>query len=66
MSDQSNDKQDIYIDPQIEPILERMLTVMAERGPVGSVPPPQMRERFNEDVSGWNLDLPEIHNTKDF
>ena len=66
MSNQSKNRQDIYIHPQIEPILEGMLTVMAERGPVGSVPPPEMRERFNEDVSGWNLDLPEIHATEDF
>lgn len=66
MSDPSINKQNIYIDPQIEPILERMLTDMAERGPVGSVPPPQMRERFNEDVSGWNLDLPDMHNIEDF
>jgi len=42
--------KNIYIDPQVEPILERMLGVMAERGPVGSLPPPQMRERFNQDV----------------
>ncbi len=56
----------IYVDPQVEPILERMLTVTAERGSIGSVSPPQMRERFNEDVSGWNIDLPEIHNTEDF
>ena len=66
MPRQSNNGQDIYIDPQIEPILERMLGVMAERGPIGSVPPTKMRERFNEDVSGWNLELPEIHNTEDF
>ena len=66
MSNQSKNRQDIYIHPQIEPILEGMLAVMAERGPVGSVPPPEMRERFNEDVSGWNLDLPEIHATQDF
>ena len=62
----AQDVKDIYIDPQVEPILERMLGVMAERGPVGSVPPPQMRERFNQDVSGWNLDLPDIHHTEDF
>ena len=66
MSNQPIDRQDIYVDPQVEPILERMLAVMAERGPIGSVSPPEMRERFNEDVSGWNLDLPEIHNTEDF
>lgn len=66
MSNQPNGKQGIYIDPQIEPILERMLGVMAERGPIGSVSPPEMRERFNEDVSGWNLELPEIHHTEDF
>jgi len=66
VSNQSKNKQDIYIHPQIEPILERMLAVMAERGPIGSVSPPVMRERFNEDVSGWNLELPEIHHTEDF
>jgi len=58
--------QDVYIDPQIAPILERMLGVMAERGPIGTVSPPEMRERFNEDVLGWNLDLPDIHQSEDF
>jgi len=66
VSERAKEKQDIYIDPQIEPILERMLGVMAERGPIGSISPPEMRERFNEDVSGWNLELPEIHHTEDF
>ena len=58
--------KDVYIDPQIAPILERMLAVMTERGPMGSVPPAEMRKRFNEDVSGWNLELPDIYNTEDF
>jgi len=57
---------DPYIDPQVEPVLERMLASMAERGPIGSVPPAQMRQRFNEDVSGWNLDLPDSHKVEDF
>ena len=55
-----------YIDPQIEPLLERMVASMAERGPVGSASPELMRQRFNEDVSGWNLELPEIHKVEDF
>lgn len=66
VSPPNNPIQDIYIDPQITPILERMAAVMAERGPIGSVSPPEMRERFNEDVSGWNLELPDIHHTEDF
>jgi len=43
-----------------------MLASMAERGPVGSVSPPVMRQRFNEDVSAWNLELPNIHKIEDF
>jgi len=57
---------DPYIDPQVEPLLERMLATMAERGPVGSASPTVMRQRFNEDVSAWNLDLPDIHKVEDF
>ncbi|MBE9538578.1 MAG: alpha/beta hydrolase [Proteobacteria bacterium] len=55
-----------YIDPQVEPLLQRMLETMAERGPMGSVSPAVMRQRFNEDVAGWNLDLPDIHKVEDF
>lgn len=66
MSAPDNPSRSVYIDPQVTPILERMLDAMAERGPIGSVSPPEMRKRFNQDVSGWNLDLPDIHQTEDF
>ena len=59
-------ENDPYIDPQVEPLLERMVATMVERGPIGSVSPAVMRQRFNEDVSGWNLDLPDIHKVEDF
>ena len=64
MSGASGDE--LYIDPQTHPLLERMLASMAERGPVGSASPTLMRQRFNEDVSGWNLELPDIHQIDDF
>jgi len=57
---------DVYIDPQVAPLLEKMVASMAERGPVGSVAPEVMRQRFNEDVAAWNLDLPDIHKIDDF
>jgi len=66
VSTPANPSKSVYIDPQIVPIIERMIGVMADRGPIGSVAPPEMRQRFNEDVSGWNLELPDIHSTEDF
>ena len=61
----NTDGDDIYIDPQVEPLLEKMVASMAERGPVGSATPQVMRQRFNEDVAPWNLDLPDIHKIED-
>ncbi len=61
----STNIDDVYIDPQVEPLLEKMVASMAARGPIGSVAPEVMRQRFNEDVAAWNLDLPAIHQIDD-
>ena len=50
----------IYVDPQVAPIIERMLVTLVERGPIGSVTPEVMRQRFNEDVRAWNQELPSL------
>jgi len=60
MQDKLSDKERVYIDPQVVPVIERMLATMAERGPVGSVPADVMRQRFNEDVQAWNMELPAL------
>lgn len=52
-----------YVAPQVRAILKRMQESMAERGPIGSAPPELMRRRFNEDVSAWNQELPELQTT---
>lgn len=64
MNDSSDNE--VYIDPQVIPLLERMTASMAERGPIGSAAPAAMRQNFNADVAGWNLDLPDIHRVEDF
>jgi len=65
MPDQKHEDQGIYVDPQVVPIIERMLETLAERGPMGSVAPSVMRQRFNEDVKAWNQDLPALPSVRD-
>lgn len=50
----------IYVDPQMRPIIERMLARMAEREPFGTVSPDVMRKRFDDDVAAWNENPPEL------
>ena len=57
---------EVYVDPQVLPLLERMVATMEERGPIGSASPAVMRQNFNADVSGWNLDPPDIHKIEHF
>ena len=61
MSDENGEV--VYIDPQVQAMLIRMQERMAERGPMGSAPPEVMRQRFNEDVKGWNEQLPDMRVT---
>ena len=65
MPDKESKENGIYIDPQVAPVIERMLESLAERGPMGSVPPAVMRQRFNEDVKAWNQDMPTLPFIKD-
>lgn len=55
----------VYIDPQMAPVIQRMLETLAQRGPVGSASPEVMRRRFNDDVKAWNQDLPELPSVSD-
>lgn len=55
-----NDKDELRIDSEVVPVLSRTHAVMAERGPIGTVSPTVMRQRFNTDVKDWNADLPEL------
>ena len=65
MTDHESEDQGIYVDPQVVPIIERMLETLAERGPMGLVTPAVMRQRFNEDVKAWNQDLPALPSVQD-
>jgi acetyl esterase len=49
-----------YVDPDMRPVLERMVARMAERPTMGTAAPADMRARFNEDVLSWNLDPPPV------
>jgi acetyl esterase len=60
MASKPLDDEPIYVDPQVVPIIERMLATLAERGPVGSATAEVMRRRFNDDVRAWNQDLPAL------
>lgn len=64
-TDETGRENKIFVDAQMKPVIERMNAVAAERGPIGSVPATMMRERFNEDVKGWNEDLPILDNISD-
>jgi|GEM_PF-4114526 len=35
-----------WVDPQMAAVIERMTTHLAERGPIGTVSPDEMRECF--------------------
>ena len=59
------DDETVFVDPQMKPIIERMLATMEERGPMGTASPSVMRARFNEDVKSWNEDLPELDEISD-
>ncbi len=65
MTDQPLASEEIYVDPQAVPVIERMLANLAERGPLGSVSPEVMRQRFNDDVRAWNQDLPSLPRVED-
>jgi acetyl esterase len=65
MPDKESNENGIYIDPQVAPIIERMLETLAERGPMGSALPAVMRQRFNEDVKAWNQDMPTLPSIKE-
>ena len=56
----SSEKSGHWVDPQMVPIIERMTARIAERGPVGSVTPDMMRERFRDDTRAWNENPPRI------
>jgi len=57
---ESDPNQAIYVDPQMGPIIEQMITRMAEREPFGTVSPEVMRRRFNEDTAAWNENPPAL------
>jgi acetyl esterase len=52
--------EEIYVDPQMAVVIERMLARMTEREPFGTISPELMRERFNQDISPWNENPPEV------
>ena len=52
--------EEVYIDPQVAPILEQMKQRMAEREPFGTVAPELMRQRFNQDIASWNKNPPHV------
>jgi len=55
-----------YLDPQMRPILEKMLERMAARTSMLEVTPEQMRVRASEDLARWNQNppsLPKVINT---
>lgn len=53
------------IDPEMQVILDRMLTRMAGRPPMGTDSPVTMRERFAEDARLWNADPPALPRVED-
>ncbi len=56
----SDTGEEIYVDPQMAPIIERMLAQAAERESLGSVAPEIMRQRFKSDTATWNDKPPRL------
>lgn len=56
----SCDSAQCLVDPELQPILARMLARMAERPPLGTSTGAEMRARFSEDVAAWNADPPPL------
>lgn len=49
-----------YIDPDMRPVLARMVQQAAQRPTLGTSSPADMRRRFSADVVNWNLELPDV------
>lgn len=54
------DPENIYVDPQMAPIIEQMLAQMSGREPFGTAAPEMMRQRFNNDIAAWNENPPDL------
>lgn len=51
---------EVWVDPQMKPILQAMLERMASRVPMTEIAPEEMRARAAADLSKWNEDPPAL------
>jgi len=58
-------EDEIYIDPDVKPALERMKARMASRAPMSAVPVADMRERARDDFAAMNANPPALAHIED-